>query len=637
MGLIEESEMSGRQGVPSLPERHVRRGASRPGRASCGRARVLAVLAASLFFLLTALAGAASLVVTPNHDLPVSGSVPVSVEGSGFPPNTELELQQAATTCGVDKGVIETDASGAFKTSSTVTYSVPACGANCDTDEFHFCRFYAKMLETPFVKGEATLEFRAAGLQTTPATAITGATATLNGTVNPHGHEPECKFEYGLTNAYGSSIACSSSPGSGETPVPVSALLGGLSELTSYHYRITSTIEGVPTLGADATFTTKFASSVLALSSTHGPEAGGTKVTITGEDLGEATAVEFGSTSVSFKVNSAESITASTPAGSAGETLDVRVKTPKGTTEAVPADRYTYLSPEAVEEAEAAKEAEKGLPTVTLVSPDAYLTSGHQQVQITGANFVNVKEVLFGEQQALSYTVNSPTSITAITPPLEEKMQAVGGGFASPFVKIRAEIDVKIRAEGGLSTERPDNKNTYVPEGPAPLIKKVSPNKGADDLPTRVTIEGTNLDGTTGVSFGEQRATQIEVVSDTEILVLAPASTEGKKPVIVTTADGVSQTSSKIVFNDGKPLTPSVSSVFRAQGPAGGGSQVTVSGTNFRPGTLFEFGKTSVEGSNCIASSCSVRTPAGKGTVDVIAILGKAKSKKSSTDKYAYQ
>jgi hypothetical protein len=626
---------------PLEPERCVLRRALQGRRRIAGSRTGVAVLVAFVFLLLPALAGAASLVVTPSHDLPASGSVSVTIEGSGFPANVEIALRQEVhnvTNCsGPQLPLIKTDATGAFATSGKVSYSVPGCEMKCETGEFHLCDFDATMIEVPFVEAEAVLVFRAAGVQTMPATAITGATATLNATVNPHGGEGECKFEYGLTEAYGSSIACSSSPGSGEAPVAVSAALGGLTERTSYHYRITSTIEAVRSLGADSTFTTKFASSVLALSPTHGPEAGGKKVTITGEDLAEATAVEFGATSVSFKVNSAESITATAPAGIAGETVDVRVKTPKGTTEVVPADRYSFLSPEAVEEAEAAQEAEKGIPTVTLLSPDAFLTSGHEEVEITGANFVNVKEVLFGEQPALSYTVNSPTSITATTPPFEETMQAVRAGFASPFVKIRAKVDVKIRTEGGLSTERPDNEGTYVPEGLAPAIKKISPNKGADDTPTRVTIEGTNLDGTTSVAFGDGHATQIRVVSDAEIVVLAPASTEGKKPITVTTADGVSQTSSKAAFKYGKPLTPTVTSVSPAQGPTEGGTQVTITGTNFRPGTHFDFGKTSVEGSNCIATSCTARTPAGTKTVDVVAVVGKAKSKKSSADKYAYQ
>jgi DNA-binding beta-propeller fold protein YncE len=72
--------------------------------------------------------------------------------------------------------------------------------------------------------------------------------ATLEGVVNPDGQEvTSCEFEYGtsasyLTNAsYGHTIACSSAPGSGSSPVAVSAKLTGLetpATSTTYYYRL---------------------------------------------------------------------------------------------------------------------------------------------------------------------------------------------------------------------------------------------------------------------------------------------------------------------------------------------------------------------------------------------------------------
>jgi hypothetical protein len=74
---------------------------------------------------------------------------------------------------------------------------------------------------------------------TKPASEVTQTSATLNATVNPNGVEvSECKFEYGSTTAYGSSAPCSSLPGSGSSPVAVSASVTGLSASTSYHFRV---------------------------------------------------------------------------------------------------------------------------------------------------------------------------------------------------------------------------------------------------------------------------------------------------------------------------------------------------------------------------------------------------------------
>jgi hypothetical protein len=77
----------------------------------------------------------------------------------------------------------------------------------------------------------------------------------------------------------------------------------------------------------------------------------------------------------------------------------------------------------------------------------------------------------------------------------------------------------------------------------------------------------------------------------------------------------------------------------RSRTQLAGGSTVTVAGTNFVPGMTFVFGKTTVSGSNCISTSCTASTPAGKaGIVDVIAQVGKSKSKKSRpADTFIYR
>jgi alpha-tubulin suppressor-like RCC1 family protein len=73
-----------------------------------------------------------------------------------------------------------------------------------------------------------------------------------------------------------------------------------------------------------------------------GPEAGGTRVVISGAHLGGASTVLFGSASAqSVTVDSPSMITATAPTGTPG-TVDVRVVTPEGTSAPVPADSFTY-------------------------------------------------------------------------------------------------------------------------------------------------------------------------------------------------------------------------------------------------------------------------------------------------------
>ena len=77
---------------------------------------------------------------------------------------------------------------------------------------------------------------------TDAASAVTATSAVLNATVNPNGGAVSaCTFEYGPTTAYGQSAPCSSLPGSGTSPVAVSAAITGLAAKTAYHFRIAAT------------------------------------------------------------------------------------------------------------------------------------------------------------------------------------------------------------------------------------------------------------------------------------------------------------------------------------------------------------------------------------------------------------
>jgi uncharacterized membrane protein len=120
-------------------------------------------------------------------------------------------------------------------------------------------------------------------------------------------------------------------------------------------------------------------------------------VTITGTGFTEVTTVKFGSNNAaSYTVNSAKSITAASPAGTG--TVDVTVTTPAGTSPASAADQFTYG------------------PTMTRLEPDHGSPSGGTAVTITGTGLTGATAVNFGSTSAKSFTVNSDTSITAVSP-----------------------------------------------------------------------------------------------------------------------------------------------------------------------------------------------------------------------------
>ncbi len=141
---------------------------------------------------------------------------------------------------------------------------------------------------------------------------------------------------------------------------------------------------------------------VTAISPTSGPTSGGTKVTITGTNFVTGATVKFGSlTATAVTFNSVTSITATSPAESAG-TVNVTVTTPGGGTSAIStADQFTYQVP---------------VPTVTAISPTSGSTAGGTKVTITGTNFATGATVNFGQTAASSVIYTSSTSITATSP-----------------------------------------------------------------------------------------------------------------------------------------------------------------------------------------------------------------------------
>ncbi|HEY7829108.1 MAG TPA: hypothetical protein VIC06_00905 [Solirubrobacteraceae bacterium] len=71
------------------------------------------------------------------------------------------------------------------------------------------------------------------------ASNVRPTSVTLNGAVNPDGVPvTACFFEYGTEGSYGQSAPCAQSPGSGASPVAVSADLSGLQEGVTYNYRL---------------------------------------------------------------------------------------------------------------------------------------------------------------------------------------------------------------------------------------------------------------------------------------------------------------------------------------------------------------------------------------------------------------
>jgi phospholipase C len=134
-----------------------------------------------------------------------------------------------------------------------------------------------------------------------------------------------------------------------------------------------------------------------------GPTGGGTTVTITGANFGEASAVTFGSAGASFTLASGTSITATSPAQPPG-TVDITVTTPGGTSALSAFDVF------------------KVTPTVTGVSPKGGTVAGGTGVTVTGTGFVPGSagtNFVFGSTKASGVNCSSSTTCTVVAPKQE--------------------------------------------------------------------------------------------------------------------------------------------------------------------------------------------------------------------------
>jgi sugar lactone lactonase YvrE len=172
---------------------------------------------------------------------------------------------------------------------------------------------------------------------------------------------------------------------------------------------VTVTIGSATSATSSADRFTYAAPSVTGISPSTGPSSGGSGITITGTNFGSDATVSFGGIpGTAVTVNNATSISVTSPASAAG-TVDVTVTTGGATTPVISADHFTFIAP----------------PVVTGILPAFGPLNGGTSVTLSGTNFMSGAQVFFGDVQATSVTITSPTSITATSPPTDVGVGAV--------------------------------------------------------------------------------------------------------------------------------------------------------------------------------------------------------------------
>jgi hypothetical protein len=410
--------------------------------------------------------------VEPNHGS-LSGGTTVTLTGTGFTGATAVKFGSTnATSFTVNSDTSITAVSPAGTGTVDVTVTTPSgTSPTSEADRFTYGTFVTSVepakgpaaggtsvtiIGTGFT-GATAVKFgstNATSFTVNSDTSITAVSPTGTGTVDvtvasPSGTSPTSEadhFRYGPTVT---SVEPAVGPAAGGTSVTItgtgftgavaakfgsnfaSIRVNSDTSITATSPAGTGTVDvtvetpgGIsPTSEADR-FT--YGPTVTKVEPTIGPAAGGTSVTITGTGFTGATAVKFGSNNAtSFTVNSATSITVVSPAGAGA--VDVTVTTPAGASPTSAADQFTYG------------------PTVTKVEPNHGSPGGGTTVTITGTGFTGTTAVMFGSTGATSFTVNSATSITAV----------------SPKIKRGGTVDVTVTTPAGTSPTSAADQFTY--------------------------------------------------------------------------------------------------------------------------------------------------------------------------------
>ena len=253
-------------------------------------------------------------------------------------------------------------------------------------------------------------------------------------------------------------------------------------------------------------------------------------------------------------------------------------------------------------------------PAVSAITPTKGAETGATSVTITGTGFLGTSDVKFGSTSATSYTINSLTSITAVAP--------AGTGT----------VDVRVVNPAGTSANTAADDFTYVPK---PVITAINPTRGPTAGGTSVTITGTNLTGTTAVTFGGTAATSFNVDSATQITAVAPAKTAGQIDVRVTSVGGQSD----VVTADQYTYlaVPAVTGISPSVGAIAGGTSVTIAGTALGNATSVKFGNAAATITANTGTSITASAPAGSaGTVDVTVTTAGGTSANTAADDFTY-
>ena len=311
----------------------------------------------------------------------------------------------------------------------------------------------------------------------------------------------------------------------------------------------------------------------------RGFATGGTALTLAGTGFQTGATVTVGGAPALNVVRvSLTQITAVTPPGTPG-VADVTVTN----TDAQAATRtgaFTYVA----------------APTLSAISPANGPVQGGTLITLTGTDFQAGATVRLGGVPAFAVTVTSPTTATAVT-----------NGRAA------GTVDVVLT--------NPDTQSITLPAAftfdPAPTLTAIAPTSGSTAGGTVITLTGSGFLTGAAVLFGSSAATNVTLVSPTELTAQSPARAVGVVSVTVRNPDNQEAELAR-AYRYVAP--PTLTAVAPATGDVAGGTVVTLTGSGFGASSTVAFGGTaSAEVTLVSGTELQAVSPAhGPGAVDVV-------------------
>jgi hypothetical protein len=303
-------------------------------------------------------------------------------------------------------------------------------------------------------------------VETNTPQAVGFTTATLGGTIDPHGNATSYYVEFGPTVSYGERTA-EASAGSGATGVQESQDVTGLAEHTTYHFRVVATTSYGTTYGADRTFST----GTQPAAQTDTPMGvGSTSATLTGSISSHSTEVTY-----FFEYGTTAAYGAKTTEVSVGSSV-TSVEVAQPVASLTPGTVYHYR-------------LVVGDPFGEVDSEDAVLTTAAGQS--TGEPLAPVTIVTPVVLQPVRTAVNTgPTVVNAfsgLSLPVLERGSSISVGLGIKLAGSRVEVEVtapavQLSGTGGKNGQRP-----------VELARLLRPSVGAGALKLTVPIDARGV------------------------------------------------------------------------------------------------------------------------------------------------